>query len=633
MAKKTTVRQTPVVKAKQVQVQAEEVPIPIVKIDARFPAWLSDFRFQAVVVALLSFLLYANTIQHEYALDDTAVILKNEYVYQGFAGIPSILSKDAFDSYYKQFKTGNQLSGGRYRPLSIVTFAIEQQFMGTVPPSKLDSVVMHSDEKGPQEVVLNHNMHRRHFFKVLWFTLSVVVLLYFLRYIVFRDNPVMAFVAALLFTVHPIHTEVVANVKSRDEIMSLLFMCMTYIFAFKYVEHKKKWMLAVGMVSYFLAYLSKEYAITTMLLLPLAFYLFNRMTITKSIVATLPYVVVTAVYIMIRSSIVAPMNKDSNADLLNNPYAAAVDMEKPATEISTALNYLKLLIFPHPLSADYSYNTIPYKDFSHPLVWLSIIIHVLLIRMFFYYFKRKNVLAFAIGFYFAHLLLVCNLLFDIGATMGERLIYHSSVGFVIAVAWFMFEGLKKMGSLATGKLAMGGALALILVLCSFKTVERNAEWKNNFVLFSHDIKNSPNSVIICANVASSYIDMSNVEPDSLKRVADLTKGVELLKHALTFHTTYVIGFFNLGLAYFKLGDADSAKKNFDMVVNYYPKYPRLGEFYYNLGVLFYLHQKMQQAVNCWQTTLFIDPQNKEAVHALQVVGAPVQARPPSTSRR
>ena len=610
MAKKIEKKQGPQVARTIAKPEPVREQVITVETDPRFPVWLSSFRFQALFIAILSLVFYSNTISNEYALDDTAVILKNEYVYQGFAGIPSILTKDAFDSYYKQFKTSNQLSGGRYRPLSIVTFAIEQQFMGTVPQAKLDSVVTHADEKGPQEVVLNHNMHVRHFFNVLWFTISVIVLLYFLRYVVFKASPIMAFIAAIIFTIHPIHTEVIANVKSRDEIM----------------EHKKKWMLGAGMVSFFLAFLSKEYAITIMLLLPLSFYLFNKMTWMESLKAMLPYALVTALYILIRSSIVAPMNEDSNGDLLNNPYAAASKVEKIATEIATASNYMRLLVFPHPLSADYSYNTIPYKDFRHPLVWLSLLLHVALVRGLFYYYKRKSVLCFAIGFYLFHLLLVCNFLFDIGATMGERLIYHSSVGFSIAVAYLLYQGVAKMKTEAMGKLALGGFMAIVIVLCGFKTIERNAYWKNNFTLFSEDIKNSPNSVIINANVASSYIDMSNVEKDSVLKEQELRKGVALLKHALTFHTTYVIGYFNLGLAYFKLNMADSAKVNFDVVKSYYPQYPRLGEFYYNLGVFYYLHKNLPMAVNCWQTTMKIQPDNKEAIHALQVVGAPVVGR-------
>ena len=622
MAKKQKTQNIPVTKSKAAT--PVEEPIATVNTDPLFPEWMSNFKIQAIIIAVLSFLLYSNTVNNEYALDDTAVILKNEYVYQGFAGIPSILTKDAFDSYYKQFKTGNQLSGGRYRPLSIVTFAIEQQFMGTVPDSKLDSVVTHADEKGPQEKILNHNMHIRHFFNVLWFTLSVVILLYFLRYVVFRSNPIMAFMATILFTIHPIHTEVVANVKSRDEIMSLAFMCLTFIFAFKYREHKQKWMLGAGLVSYFLAYLSKEYSITLMILLPLAFYLFDRMTIGNCIKATLPYVAVTVVYLMLRSQVVAPMNEDSNSDLLNNPYALASKTDKLATEISTASNYFRLLVFPHPLSADYSYNEIPYKDFAHPLVWFSLLIHITLIRLFFFFFKRKHLLSFAIGFYLFHLLLVCNLLFDIGATMGERLIYHSSVGFVIAVAWLLYEGMKKIQPIATGKLALGAFMVVVIGLCSFTTVQRNADWKNNFTLFSHDLKHSPNSVIINANVASSYIDMSNVEKEDSKKKEDLEKGVVLLHKVLSLHNTYVIGYFNLGLAFFKLGMADSAKHNFDVVKSYYPKYPRLDEFYYNLGVTYYMNKRFPEAVNCWQSTLQIQPANKDAIHALQVLNVPLQ---------
>ena len=147
--------------------------------DVKVPSWLTDFKVQAIIVAVLSILLYCNTFKHEYALDDTIVIAKNEYVYEGFSGIWDILTKDAFDSYYKQFNSSNQLAGGRYRPLSIVTFAIEQQFLGPIPKSKVDSVVAHAGEAGPQEVRFNKNMHSRHVIQVFIFALSMVVLDWF----------------------------------------------------------------------------------------------------------------------------------------------------------------------------------------------------------------------------------------------------------------------------------------------------------------------------------------------------------------------------------------------------------------------------------------------------------------------
>src|SRR5690606_32606782 len=118
-------------------------------------------------------------------------------------------------------------------------------------------------------------------------------------------------------------TEVVANVKSRDEIMSILFMCLTFIYAFKYHIEKHTWQLAAGLVCLFLAFLSKEYAITMIVLLPLAFFLFGRFSLSKSIVATVPYIAVTVLYLFIRSKIVGPPAANSNTEILNNPYLLA----------------------------------------------------------------------------------------------------------------------------------------------------------------------------------------------------------------------------------------------------------------------------------------------------------------------
>lgn len=624
MAKKTnnTAKTPPVVTQVKKPVAAE--PVEPVK-DSLIPAWLYSFRNQAIIVALLAFALYCNTFQHEYALDDTIVIVKNEYVHEGFAGIKDILTKDAFDSYYRQFNSSNQLSGGRYRPLSILTFAIEQQFFGAVPKEAVDSVLergMSYEMKSKEEQQFLRNMHTRHVFNVLWYMGCVVTLLYFLRYIVFKDNHIMALIAAVLFTAHPIHTEVVANVKSRDEIMSLLLLSATYIFAFRHLETENKKYMYFGMVSLFLAFLAKEYAISMLVLLPLAFYLFKGYDLGKSIKAAIPYFIVTAVYLVMRKAIVAPMNAASDNDILNNPYANATDPEKLATKISTSLNYIKLLIFPHPLSSDYSYNTIPYKSFSHWSVWVSLLFHGVLFRYMFKYFKERSVLCFAISFYVLNLLLVCNIIFNIGGTMGERLIFHSSVGFCIALAYFLYKGMEKIKPAATGRMALAAVVVLIVGLYGFKTIERNPDWKNDETLFNHDIENAPNSVLVNANVASSYVNKSEAETDTAKKYAMLRTGVKYYNKALEVHPTFVSGYMNRGVAYLKLNMPDSAKANYDMAAMYYPNYPKLYEVYYNLGVCFYLQGRVQDAINIWQKVMQMEP---KYILAQQSINTAVQA--------
>ncbi|MES2703868.1 MAG: tetratricopeptide repeat protein [Bacteroidota bacterium] len=750
MAKKIKIKQTPTVSQPQQGSDTIQVPqqAPPVR-DLRY--WFYEFKPQAIILALLAFVIYFNSFFNEFAHDDGIVIVKNEYVLEGFAGIKGIMTKDAYDSYYRQLNTFNQLKGGRYRPLSIVTFAIEQQFMGPVPLDAIDSVLKQTiayGVSGPGQEKMINNMHVRHVFNVLWYILSVVVLLYFLRYIVFRSSPLMAFIAALIFTVHPIHTEVVANVKSRDEIMSLLFMCLTFIFAFKYEEDRKKiGMLAAALGSYLLAFLSKEYAITMLGLIPLALYIFNRYSIMRALNATLPYVVVVTIYLAMRLNVLIPDNDDSTSnfvtdvfpklafiagaialvlyvrlprkprtdsqtfirnlvhflpyillsaaflyqryldvpevmasasqEVLNNPYLFAKGDQKAATGIATTLDYLKLLIFPHPLSADYSFATIPYKHFSHPMVWLSLIVHIGLVILMFVFFPvrkaanaavqgtgsdyvagAKGVICFALAFYFVHLILVCNVIFDIGATMGERLIYHSSVGFAIAIAYLLVKGAERIQPAANGFKALAGVCGVIVLLCSFKTIDRNRAWKNDYTLFSTDIHTVPNSVLVNANVAASFITIADQQKDSTGRAKYLTDAIAILDHTIELHPTFVAAYLNRGIAWFKLNQVDNAKRNIDQVRKLYPTYPTLpgmykliSDFYlrngweaygkngrypqaieeykkglaidsnnvdlwYNMGGAYYTNRQFPEAVNSFQMALRLNPDNMPAKQGL-----------------
>ena len=83
-----------------------------------------------LILTLIAAGVYLNTLVHQMAYDDEQVIRKNEFVLKGVKGIPDILMNDAFYSFYKQSNIENILPGGRYRPLSIITYAIEQQFVG-----------------------------------------------------------------------------------------------------------------------------------------------------------------------------------------------------------------------------------------------------------------------------------------------------------------------------------------------------------------------------------------------------------------------------------------------------------------------------------------------------------------------
>ncbi len=635
----------------------------------------SDFRTQAMIISLIGLVFYFNSFFNEFALDDGIVIGKNEYVQEGFKGIPKILSRDAYDSFYRQMNAKDQLSGGRYRPLSIVTFAIEQEFIGTTSNGKLKDNCWDTNSNGkmdPEEDInqdglwnemdcIAKGMHFRHAVNILLYVLSAVVLLYFLRNIVFPLEPDMAFIATLLFVIHPIHTEVVANVKSRDEIMSFLFICLTFIYAFRYKEDTKGQTLLKALLCFFLALLSKEYAVTLVVLLPLAFYLFKGYTSGESFKSFLPYTLVLIVYVMIRFSIVVLKANVPDNEVLNNPYLFAKGSEKIATEIATTLNYLKLLLFPHPLSADYSYRAIAYKNIGDLIVWLSVVIHVGMIATGIWLFKKRHVLCFAIAFYLTNLFLVCNIFLNIGATMGERLIYHSSLGFAIAAAFLLVKGVRKLSSgEATKRLILVGSLAILVIASAFKTIERNADWKNDITLFTKDVETVPNSALANGNAGARYIDLSERPENKAKQNELLMKGIGYLDKAIGIHERYVTSYINRGLAYYKLGDLAKTKENWDMVEKYYPHYPdiprykeilsngylnnalRLGkeqkyteaiaemqkglqvapnnaEIWYNLGGAYFTIKDYPKALDAWARTLQLNPNHPQAKHGYETL--------------
>lgn len=292
------------------------------------------------------------------------------------------------------------------------------------------------------------------------------------------------------------------------------------------------------------------------------------------------------------------------------------------------------------------------------MVWVSLVVHLGLIVVGLIMFRNRHPLCFAIAFYMLHLLMVCNIVFDIGATMGERLIFHSSVGFAIAAAWYLWRGFAKLGDAATGQKALAGVMTVLVVLAGYKTIARNRDWKNDVTLFAADIKTVPNSVLVCANVAASLITEAD-EQKGEQRKETLHKAIKLLDHALSIHQTMVASFMNRGIAWYKLGDMDKAKENLDTVKQLYPSYPTLpgiyrliGEDYmrkgwdvygkagrfpeainefrkgiavdsvnpdlwYNLGGAYFSNHQYPDAAIAWQRALRIKPDYAKAQQGLQ----------------
>ncbi|MDQ3109298.1 MAG: glycosyltransferase family 39 protein, partial [Bacteroidota bacterium] len=498
-------------------------------------------------------------------------------------------------------------SGGRYRPLSVVTFAIEQQIFGKCYGDRYTDVrdsLFDMQKKGIRDMNTDRLINekndldkkikstnediagKRHIFQVIWFIIALLVLLWLFREHIFRSNTDIAFLTVLLFAIHPIHTEVIANVKSRDEIFSILFIGLTFIFFFRY-DHKRIMKdLIWGMVSLFLALLSKEYAVVMVVLIPAALMIFHKRKISELTYLLLPVGSIMVLYALIHMGAIGktvPIDK-SKQDPLNDPYLDASPQQTLLSKINRLDDYLYLLIFPWPLVSDYSYQHFPFSDISDPMVWLSFAVMTGLVVLLFRLWKKRHPLAFALLLYFGFFALVSNILFDIGATMGERLIFHSSLGFCMALAWLMVKGVEKIKTAQPAILT--GVVVLLCIPAFIITQQRNAAWKNDFTLFTTDVKTHPNSALTNGNAGSQYMNIAlrylghdtiigtdtilKYGRDTVKvqRYADTARGY-LIK-ATEIHKKYVNGFLNLGLCYYYTNNYEKAAETWGEAFHYFP---------------------------------------------------------------
>lgn len=531
----------------------------------QFPVFKFSFVQQAIILLCVAFGFYFNSLYNQYALDDGIVIKQNHYVQEGLRGIPQILASDSYQSLYDEMHSSQMLAGGRYRPLSEVLFAVEHQFFGDNP-------------------------FVGHLLNVMYFLCCVFLLFYFLSKCFFIRMPGgndIAFLATFLFAIHPIHTEVVANVKSSDELLSLLFILLTLIFVYKNAIKRKIKYVLYGSASLFLALLSKEYGVIMIVIIPLFLHIAVKKKISSALKDTIPYLGILILYFIMRIHAVGLIHHHVDlTDPAVNPYANASSAEKLASEVFILGKYLFMLFIPYPLCCDYSYKQIPYHHFSQPIVWLSSIIYMAIIIWAVWFVFKKNILSVLVLFFLLSILLISNFLVDVGATMAERFLFHASVGFTALLAF----GIVKITStipLPRRRMIYAACLTCITTLCCVETIARNAQWKDNFTLFTHDVYIANNSFLVNGNAGSYMIDYAEKQGDTSKIIPITRSALVYLHKAVQINYRYINGYLNLGLAYAVLDVPDSARANADFAKYLNPNHPFLKTEYHLIAVRYY----------------------------------------------
>ena len=223
------------------------------------------------VLFIFSFLLYVNTLQHEYVLDDYTAIKDNFIVQKGWEGIPTIWKTHYHYGFGYQQPT-------IFRPVSLTLFALQWELAPDQPQFA-------------------------HLINLLLYSFLAVLIFILLIELFGQANWLLAFLTSLLFIAHPIHTEVVANIKSADDIIVFNLSIGAYLFLIKYISNSNGWYLFSSIFLIALSYFSKESTLTLVLTIPFMLVLLLEVPFKRAIKISSLYLVPTVVYIVARTKV------------------------------------------------------------------------------------------------------------------------------------------------------------------------------------------------------------------------------------------------------------------------------------------------------------------------------------------
>ncbi|MCY7411248.1 MAG: tetratricopeptide repeat protein [Chitinophagales bacterium] len=605
-------------KSKKKKLIAEAKPaLAAKKEQQKYLIWLG------VVVAVIAIVQYAQTITYGFALDDYSAIIENHVTTNGIHAIQTI--------FKTTYRFGYPIQGDElYRPIPKSIFAILWSVFG-------------------------ENAMPFHLFNVLLYALTGFLLFTTLCKFL-PDKIYLSFAASVLFIAHPIHAEVVANIKSVDEILSFLFFIISLSTLYKYLSDGKiKWLL-LTLVLFFAALMSKESSITFLVVYPMVIFFFTKNTLRKIWSTTAWLLIPVLIFLLIRSRIVGAYSYPSMAD--NMLFATKDILERKATAIYILGLNLKLLVFPSQLTFDYSLKQISIVGIGD---WKFIISFAVYAALFIYALinlKRKSLLAFGILFFFITISISSNIFIYIGTHMAERLIYVPSFGFCFAVAFLIDYFLKErlidktetVKAFFISHKKASAVLLIVVVLFSIKSVSQNKIWQNNLTLYESGIIASPESHRTHYYLGNYLLKKDYLaalkEPEKSKVVSrafnELRKSVEIypgmsdvwlqmgnyfsntdkkdsaiwyLKKAIEVQPSLATAHNNLGAVYFGQLDLNKAIEELRIAIKLDPAYH---DAYKNLGSAIATAGKFEEAIQYFKNALEIDPNNAETNYYLAI---------------
>ncbi len=547
-----------------------------------------DPRLLPVFLFLLACLQYCNTIAFDYAWDDKLVITANAYTTKGIRGLPDIFTKRVSVPYKSE-----------YRPLPQALHAIEYDLFKGSP-------------------------HAGHVFNMLWYALTCLMVYEFLSFVFAGLGGLFPLLAALLFIVHPLHVEVVANIKSRDEILALLFGLSAIMLLVKSLE-QRRWPLSLAGAGCFLAAcLCKSNAVTLLPIVPLAaWYRAKEVRVTRGLVVAGGVVAVCSLTLAVLIRHLQNTVSDEtvvhlNSSVLNNIFLWTTHSETiTPTALVIVARYGWLFLFPHPLIHQYGYDQIPLNRWGDFITWLvlaGLMAFAVIVRK---TWSSKSALNFGLVFFAITYSVYSNLFFYAPDTMADRYMFIPSLGLVIAAVYgvFMLASLDLRMPVVSGVRArvVMALFSMILGAYFVRTVLASRDWRNDSTLIHNRIRYMQHNAAAQAIYGYTLNQESYEAPTEALREERQVAAMKALTEAIRIYPDFQAAWIAIGKLFAERGVYDKAELAFLKAQRLEPLSP---DSYFCLGALYAVQQDTDLAIPYLEKAVLLNPQMEEAYVAL-----------------
>jgi len=496
--------------------------------------YFNIYLLDVILISLLCILIYSSSLFGDFVYDDIGEIVKNPNI-KKLQFIPKY-----FDPSHKETWSYYEQQHGAYRPLLLVSFALNYYISGLNPFFyHVFNVILH---------ILNSLL--------VFLTIGRVSYLLGNSYTKESQNRHIALATALLFACHPLQTESVSYIVSRSSLLSTFFILSAFLsFIVSLSNDRSRLALRLVSIMFFISGLFTKEIVIALPIIVFVYsilYLHNlkeKRIFISSLRICMPYFFILVAYLSVRIA--------ANFQFYF-PEATGLFIYYFLTSMKAVFIYLRLLIIPIGQNVDHHLPIV--KTIWEPSALLAFACIIIYYSISSPIFFRRSKLLFFFSMWFL-IALLPTILLPTREPISEHTIYFPSIGFfaLVTILFMEYWNRSRWNNSKIIKIVGLFFFSLIIMLMAFLTIERNLVWQNEISLWSDAIKKFPNNDRPHNNLGLAYMQTGRLD-----------LAIREFQTAVSINSQSTTAINNMGIASALSGNYETAKKAFTDLINIEP---------------------------------------------------------------